>query len=58
MSDPAFARVVCRAIGILVAYWNTQHLPPAHPYRQVAAMLRGYFAPLQRGDAHERAGEL
>lgn len=43
MPDPALARLVCRALGILTAYWDAVGLPKAHPYRQVAAMFRGYF---------------
>lgn len=56
MNDPAFARLVCRVIGILAHHWDTQQLPPTHPYRQVAAMLRAYFEPIQRGADRERAG--
>lgn len=58
MRDPIFARIACRVIGILVSHWDEQKLPPNHPYRRAAAMLRAYFEPIQRGADRERAGEL
>lgn len=39
----SFARVLCRAIGIVVAYWDVIGLPKAHPYRQAAAMVTAYL---------------
>jgi len=42
--DERFARVICRAIGILVAYWvSVQRLPPTHPYQQAARMVSSYL---------------
>lgn len=58
MNDPAFARLVCQAIAMLVRHWDAAGLPPAHPYRQVAAMFRSYFQRIQRGETRERTGEL
>jgi hypothetical protein len=39
----AFIRVCLRAYGILVAYWDQQNMPPAHPYRAAAATIASYL---------------
>lgn len=36
------ARVVRRALGVLLAYWS-QTLPATHPYRQAARMVESYL---------------
>ena len=41
--DENFARVLKRALGIVVAYWAACNLPPAHPYRQAAQTVIGYL---------------
>lgn len=41
--DESFARVLKRALGIVVAYWAACNLPPAHPYRQAAQTVIGYL---------------
>lgn len=38
----ALARVVRRALGLLLAYW-AQTLPATHPYRQAARMVESYL---------------
>lgn len=37
-----FARVVKRAIGVIVVYWAAT-LPQQHPYRQAARMVVSYL---------------
>lgn len=41
--DESFARVLRRALGIVVAYWVTCNLPASHPYRQAAQTVIGYL---------------
>lgn len=37
------ARVIKRALGVLMAYWAVLKLPPTHPYRQAARMVQSYL---------------
>ena len=39
----AGARVLARALGILVAHWEATDMPPSHPYRVAALMVVGYL---------------
>ena len=39
----AGARVLLRAIGVVLAYWDATDMPAAHPYRAAALMLAGYL---------------
>lgn len=41
--DESFARVLKRALGIVVAYWASMHMPASHPYRQAAQTVIGYL---------------
>ena len=39
----ALARVICTALGIVLAYWNAQRMPDNHPYRLAALTVRTYL---------------
>jgi len=39
----ALARVMKAAIGVVLAYWQTQQLSSSHPYRQAALMISRYL---------------
>jgi hypothetical protein len=37
------ARVLKRALGVIVAYWIILRYPETHPYRQAARMIECYL---------------
>jgi len=39
----AGARVLARALGVIVAHWEATDMPPSHPYRVAALMVVGYL---------------
>lgn len=39
----ALARVVIRALGVLLAYWQQTGLPKTHPYCQAASIVQRYL---------------